>query len=132
MNRVKYDVLRAALEKIGACQEANRTAELAHIARLALADADKAIEYRITARTWYGRSGGEWVAELRETDTGNIVFSASGSGGNSAWEYRMRDLMHERMPDVFPDPKGACATIYFRETCRVEYEHTEVARKRDL
>ena len=44
----------------------------------------------------------------------------------------MRDLMHERMPDVFPDPNGACATIYFRDVCRVEYEHCEVARKRDL
>ena len=131
MNRVKYDVLAAALDRI-ANEAALPVADMVTIARLALADADKVIEYRITARTWYGRSGGEWVAELRETDTGNIVFSASGSGGNSAWEYRMRDLMHERMPDVFPDPKGACATIYFRDVCRVEYEHCEVARKRDL
>ena len=131
MNRVKYDVLAAALDRI-ANEAALPVADMVTIARLALADADKVIEYRITARTWYGRSGGEWVAELRETDTGNIVFSASGSGGNSAWEYRMRDLMHERMPDVFPDPNGACATIYFRDVCRVEYEHCEVARKRDL
>lgn len=127
----KLDIMRRALERIALGQN-GKAKDLAIIASEALRDAADKIEYHITARTWYGRNGGEWVAELRETDTGNIVFSASGSGGNSAWEYRMRDLMHERMPDVFPDPKGACATFYFRETCRVGYEHTEVERKRDL
>ena len=133
MNRVKYDVLRAALEKIGACQEANRTAELAHIARTALADASQVVEYRITARTWYGKHGGEFRAELCCLDTGEKIIGVSGSTwGSDAWSYALRDAMHAQRPDLFPDHEKGHPTIYFREVCRVEYEHTEVSRKRDL
>jgi hypothetical protein len=133
MNRVKYDILRAALERIGACQEANRTAELAHIARTALQDAAQVIEYRITARTWYGRNGGEFKAELRRTDTGEELITVSGTTwGSDAWSYDMRDAMHAKRPDLFPAHGGRNPTIYFREVCKVEYEHAEVARKRDL
>jgi hypothetical protein len=132
MNAAKYDILRDALQRIASKAE-HAPAVYQEIARRALADAESTIEYRITARTWYGRNGGEFVAEPRRADTGNIVMSVSGTTcGSDAWAYSMRDKMHERMPEVFPDPKGGHPTIYFRDVCRVEYEHAEVSRKRDL
>lgn len=133
MNSVKFDIMRAALERIGATQEANRTAELAHIARTALADAAAVIEYRITARTWYGRNGGEFKAELRRTDTGETLVSVDGTTwGTDAWAYAMRDAMNARRPDLFAPHGGGHPTIYFRDVARVEYEHADVDRKRDL
>lgn len=132
MNQNKIDIMRRALERI-ANEAALPAIDMPRIAREALAEAADKIEYHITARTWYGKNGGEFVAELREVATGNLVFSVSGSTwGSDAWSYAMRDKMHARMPEVFPDPQGGHPTIYFREVCRVEYEHCEVARKRDL
>ena len=133
MNRVKFDIMKDALERIGACQTANRTAELAFIARTALQDAAKVIEYRITARTWYGRNGGEYKAELRRTDTGAVVLAISGTTwGSNAWETDMRNAMALRQPGLFPPHRETNPTIYFREVCKVDYVHMEVSRKRDL
>ena len=128
--KTKYDILRDALQRIASKAE-HAPAVYQEIARGALADAENVIEYRITARTWYGRNGGQYKAELRRVDTGNIVFQIGGTtSGSDAWAYHMRDAMAER-PE-FPAHGGACATIYFRDVCNVEYEHAEVSRKRDL
>jgi len=132
MNRVKYDVLAAALDRI-ANEAALPVADMVNIARLALADASQVVEYRITARTWYGKNGGEFQAELCTTDGNLELFRVSGSTwGSDAWAYAMRDAMHAKRPDLFPAHAGAHPTIYFRDTCRVEYDHAEVPRKRDL
>lgn len=85
-------------------------------------------QYHIAARTW----GVEYCAELRDVDTGKILFGVRGSGGSSTWEYAMRDAMHANMPREFPDHGGACATRYFREVCNVPYDAREVTHKRYL
>lgn len=132
MNQNKIDIMRAALERI-ANEAALPAIDMPRIAREALAAAADKIEYRITARTWYGKSGGEFRAELTRTDTGEKVIGVSGTTwGSDAWAYAMRDAMHAQRPDLFPDHERGHPTIYFRETCRVEYEHEEVSRKRDL
>ena len=132
MSQNKIDIMRRALESIELGYNGNAK-DLAIIANKALRAVAACVDYSITARTWYGKNGGEFIAELREVATGNIVFSVSGSTwGSDAWSYAMRDKMHARMPEVFPDPQGGHPTIYFREVCRVEYEHAEVSRKRDL
>lgn len=132
MNRVKHDIMRDALQRIASKAE-HSPAVYQEIARTALADVAAVIEYRITARTWYGRSGGEFRAELTRTDTGQKIIGVSGSTwGSDAWSYAMRDAMHAQRPDIFPAHGGGHPTIYFRDVCHVEYEHAEVARKRDL
>ena len=132
MNQLKIDIMRRALERIG--NDASVSAlDFPRIAREALAEAADKIEYHITARTWYGRNGGEFRAELCRVDTGEKIIGVSGSTwGSDAWSYAMRDAMHAQRPDLFPDHEKGHPTIYFREACRVEYEHAEVARKRDL
>jgi hypothetical protein len=95
--------------------------------------ASVAPKYRITARTWYGKSGGEFRGELCEVGTGRKLVTVSGTTwGSDAWSYAMRDAMHAQRPDLFPDHEKGHPTIYFREVCRIEYQHDEVARKRDL
>lgn len=95
--------------------------------------ASLAPKYSITARTWYGKNGGEFRAELCEARTGRKLVSVSGSTwGSDAWSYAMRDAMHAQRPDLFPDHGGGHPTIYFREVCGIAYEHDEVQRKRDL
>lgn len=130
MNRVKYDILAAALQRIAK----NDTAATAQdIACTALADAAMVIEYRITARTWYGRNGGEFRAELTRTDTGAKIIGVSGTTwGTDAWSYAMRDAMHAQRPDLFPDHGKGHPTIYFRDVAKVDYDHRDVDRKRDL
>lgn len=131
MNRAKYDVLRAALERIALGQN-GKAKDLAIIATTALRDAAQVIEYRITARTWFGKNGGEFRAELTSTDTGETIIDVAGTTwGSDAWAYAMRDAMGHK-PHLFPAPNGGHPTIYFRDVCRVEYEHAEVSRKRDL
>jgi hypothetical protein len=132
MSDAKLHILREALQRIASKAE-HAPAVYQEIARKALADAADKIEYHITARTWYGRNGGEFKAELRYVASGNIVFQISGTTcGSNAWAYAMRDAMTERMPDVFPAHNGQHATIYFRDVAHVEYDHREVSRKRDL
>jgi hypothetical protein len=90
-------------------------------------------KYRITARTWYGKNGGEFRAELCDVTTGAKLVGVSGTTwGTDAWSYAMRDAMHAQRPDLFPDHGGGHPTIYFRESCGVDYDHKEVPRKRDL
>jgi hypothetical protein len=90
-------------------------------------------KYRITARTWYGKNGGEFVGELVEVSSGKKLVGVSGTTwGSDAWSYAMRDAMHAQRPDLFPAHDNGHPTIYFRETCGIEYDHTEVQRKRDL
>ena len=90
-------------------------------------------KYRITARTWYGKNGGEFRAELCEVNSGKKLIGVSGTTwGSDAWSYAMRDAMHAQRPDLFPDHDKGHPTIYFREVCKVDYDHAEVARKRDL
>lgn len=133
MNKVKHDILADALRRIALASSKSDAVELAHIATVALKDAAAVIEYRITARTWYGRNGGEFRAELRRTDTGEELISVHGTNhGCDAWSYEMRDAMHAQRPDLFPEHNRTHPTIYFRDVCRVEYDHAEVARKRDL
>jgi len=92
-----------------------------------------ASKYRITARTWYGKNGGEFRAELCRTDTGEKIIGVSGTTwGSEAWSYAMRDAMHAQRPDLFPDHDKGHPTIYFRDVCKVDYTHAEVQRKRDL
>lgn len=89
-------------------------------------------DYHITARTWFGRFGGMYRAELREIESGNVVFEIEGVTGTlDGWSYTMRDTMHDKLPDLFPRSYGS-PTIYFREVCNVPYDHREVPRRRDL
>lgn len=132
MNKVKHDIMRDALQRIASKAE-HAPAVYQEIARTALADVAAVVEYRITARTWYGRSGGEFRAELCEVETGRKLVAVSGSTwGSDAWSYAMRDAMHAQRADLFPAHNGGHPTIYFREVCKVDYEHAEVARKREL
>lgn len=129
MNTVKHDILRDALRRI-ANNDTSATAQ--DIARTALADAAAVIEYRITARTWYGQNGGQFKAELRRTDTGVTICEVSGTTwGSDAWAYDMRNRMHSQRPDLFPAHECMSPTIYFRDV-GVDYDHVEVSRKRDL
>lgn len=133
MKSVKYEILRAALERIGKADANINPVSLARIAAEALDAAAAAIEYRITARTWYGRHGGEFRAELCEVETGKKIIGVSGTTwGSDAWSYAMRDAMHAQRPDLFGPHDNGHPTIYFRDVCRVEYEHADVDRKRDL
>jgi hypothetical protein len=134
MNRVKQEIMRAALERIASgLGTVGNPINPQEVAAAALAEAAAVVEYRITARTWYGRSGGEFRAELVEVETGRKLVGVSGTTwGTDAWSYAMRDAMHAQRPDLFPDHEKGHPTIYFREVCRVDYEHAEVARKRDL
>lgn len=131
----KNEIMRDALQRI-AKNRANGlddASSCAVVAQAALDEVEEVIEYRITARTWYGRNGGEFKAELRRADTGDIVMTVGGTTwGSDAWSYAMRDKMHAYMPEVFPDHRDGHPTIYFREVCKVDYEHAEVDRKRDL
>lgn len=91
----------------------------------------KAPKHRITARTWWGHGGCEWFAELRDVASGNVVFELKGAGGQAQeWEYAMRDEMAKR--GLYPDHNKTSPTIYFRDVCGVEYDHNEVARRKDL
>lgn len=90
-------------------------------------------KYRITARTWYGKHGGEFRGELVEVGSGKKIITVSGTTwGSDAWSYAMRDAMNAQRPDLFPPHNKMHPTIYFREVCKVDYQHNEVARKRDL
>jgi hypothetical protein len=132
MNQVKHDIMRDALQRIASKAE-HAPAVYQEIARAALADVAAVIEYRITARTWYGRNGGEFRAELCRTDTGQKIIGVSGTTwGSDAWSYAMRDAMHAQRPDLFAAHNGGHPTIYFRDVCKVDYTHNEVERKRDL
>lgn len=131
MNK-KEQILRAALQRIG-YEGALSLFDLVTVARDAIKAADAVREYRITARTWYGRNGGEFRAELCDVESGNKLIGVSGTTwGSDAWSYAMRDAMHAQRPDLFPDHGKGHPTIYFREVCNVDYQHEEVARKRDL
>lgn len=133
MNQTKMDILASALRRIACGQSSSKPTDLAHIATVALADAAALVEYRITARTWYGRNGGEYRAELRNTDTGRTLIELRGSmWGGDAWAYDMRNEMGLRFPGVFGQHNGANPTIYFRDVAKVDYVHMEVSRKRDL
>lgn len=91
-------------------------------------------KYRITARTWWPKSGAAmFKAELRHTESGNVILAVAGDG--SAWDYAMRDAMNGAMVDgvlIFPPHRSENATRYFREVCKVDYDHREVPRKSDL
>lgn len=91
-------------------------------------------KYHITARTWWPKSGAAmFKAELRHTESGNVILAVAGDG--SAWDYAMRDAMNGAMVDgvlIFPPHRSDNATRYFREVCKVDYDHREVARKSDL
>lgn len=133
MNQTKIGILRAALERLALGGSKSDPLEMACIATAALRDAAALAEYRITARTWYGRNGGEYRAELRNTDTGRTLIELRGSmWGSDAWAYDMRNEMGLRFPGVFGQHNGANPTIYFREVAKVDYFHVEVSRKRDL
>lgn len=125
----KTRILVDALERIALSPT---RLDLPLIARTALKDFKATPTYHITARTWYGRNGGEFRAELKNATTGEKMVGVSGTTwGSDAWSYAMRDAMHAQHPDKFPDHDKGNPTIYFRE-CGVDYEHMEVARKRDL
>jgi hypothetical protein len=131
--KTRIQILTEALQRIACASSKAKPHYLAAIASEALRDANAVVEYRITARTWYGRNGGEFRAELTRTDTGEKLVSVSGTTwGSDAWSYAMRDAMYAQRPDLFPDHGKGHPTIYFREVCKVEYEHTDVERKRDL
>jgi hypothetical protein len=123
-------VLTDALERVALASSTSNPVELAAIASEALRAFHEFKEYRITARTWWGRSGCEYRGELRDMASGNIVFSIAGTG--SGWDYAMRDRM--AASGLFPaaDHENMNATLYFREVAGVDYEHAEVSRKRDL
>jgi len=129
MNSVKLDIMRAALERI-ANEAALPAAEMPNIARLALADVAAIVDYQITARTWWGRGGCEFKAEIRVVSSGYMLTQVTGTG--SGWDYALRDAMARQFPEKFPAHNGTHPTIYFRDVCRVPYEHMEVERKRDL
>ena len=133
MNAKKLRILTDALERVALASGKSNPLELASIATAALKEFREIKEYRITARTWYGRNGGEFRAELVNVETGFKLCAVSGTTwGSDAWSYAMRDAMHAQHPEKFPPHNGGHPTIYFREACGVEYEHAEVARKRDL
>lgn len=130
MNKTKYEILQDALERIARGLTNHETLV---VARNALRDAAAVIEYRITARTWYGRNGGEYKAELRRIDTGEKLIEISGTmWGSDAWQTDMRNAMASHWKGLFPAHNGQHPTIYFREVCKVDYDHQEVSRKRDL
>jgi hypothetical protein len=130
MNR-KQEIALSALHRIA--NLALPLNDLVMTARAALDEINAVKEYRITARTWYGKNGGEFRAELCDVESGDKLIGVSGSTwGSDAWSYAMRDAMHAQRPDLFPDHSKGHPTIYFRDVCNVEYEHTEVHRKRDL
>lgn len=131
MNQTKYEILKSALQRIA--QAKPDPLGLVSIAVIALHDAESVIEFEITARSWYGSSGGQYKAELRRIDTGKKLIELSGAmWGSDAWAYDMRDAMRIRFPSFFPEHNRQNPTIYFRDICKVEYHHTEVSRKRDL
>lgn len=135
MNQVKLDIMRDALKRIANLQpdEALTAGVAAEIANLALADAAAVVEYRITARSWYGSNGGLYVVELLELETGRALINLAGSmWGSDAWAYDMAKAMRDRFPHIFPDRDGMAPSMYFREVCKLDYDHTEVARKKDL
>lgn len=132
MNKTKYEILQAALERIAHGSSLTHH-ELKVCARNALDEASKVVEYRITARTWYGRSGGEYKAELTRIDTGEKLIAISGSmWGSDAWATDMRNAMASHSKGLFPAHNGQHPTIYFREVCKVDYSSQEVSLKRDL
>lgn len=130
MSKVKQDIMRAALERIANDESLLAVDPVRVIAQKALADVAAVVEYRITARVWWGRNGAESKAELRSVETGNVLIEASAF--SSAWQYPMRDQMIAS--GLFPSPGDAnpMPTVYFRDVCSVDYDEREVARKRDL
>jgi hypothetical protein len=123
-------ILVDALERIAGASMLDNPATMASIASDALQQFRAFKEYRITARTWWGRSGCEYRGELRDMASGNTVFAIAGTG--SGWDYAMRDRM--AASGLFPaaDHENMNPTRYFREVAGVDYDHNEVARKRDL
>lgn len=133
MNTVKHDILRDALRRIALASGKSDPVELAHIATVALKDAAAVVEYRITGRTWYGRNGGEFAAEVCRTDTGEKLVSVRGTQcGSDAWAYALQSAMMGQRPDLFPPSANRVPSLYWREVLGVQYEHAEVSRKRDL
>lgn len=132
MNKTKYEILQAALERIAHGHSVGQSEPMV-LARNALADASNVVEYRISARTWYGRSGGEYKAELTRIDTGEKLIEITGSmWGSDAWATDIRNAMASHSKGLFPAHNGQHPTIYFREVCKVDYASQEVSLKRDL
>lgn len=85
----------------------------------------------ITAREWWGGSGCQFKAELRETESGNTVKTFEGQG-RDYWQYCIRDYLPEAFPALYPPHNDEIPTRYFREVANVKYDCREVDRKRDL
>jgi len=129
MNKTKYEILHRALETIALANYKSQPVALAQMASAALREAHAVIEYRITARTWYGSNGGQYKAELIRVDTGQVLIALKNTiWGSDSWAYDMRTAMYGHFPNLFPNHENGNPTIYFREVCKVDYDHQEVAR----
>jgi hypothetical protein len=121
-------VLVDALERVALASSKSNPVELAAIASEALRAFHEFKEYRITARTWWPRSGSaEFKVELRDMASGNVVMFRE--GGGTGWEWAIAKAMKDS--GLFPAIDASMATIYFREL-GIDYDHREVSRKRDL
>lgn len=130
----RLSILQNALRRIACAGPKSDPQGLASIATAALKDAALEKPFIIEAKVWYSPSclgNSMFNVVLRDGDSGDVLLSL-GDFTPSAWPIRFSRLMHEKMPEHFPERGETLASIWFREVLGIKVTETEVQRKRDL